>query len=171
MFLSLCSTIIRTINHSNRLIIKPWQTYFKSVCCIVLPVFQLHESKSKQYYVVLRTCYTNNWFPAWKTSFCLSQKSDPAKLKNRHSTELIWYWCIVFAGRVKDRRALEMRASTLRGDMRMLRAELSQLKQFQTFQAQQFQEMIRNAKEQIVQRVTRINNGNHVCLHSLFVTY
>lgn len=68
--------------------------------------------------------------------------------------------CVLFAGRVKDKRALEVRASTLRGDMRMLRAELSQLKQFQTFQAQQFEEMIRHAKEQIVQRVARINNGN-----------
>ncbi|KAJ7389827.1 Actin interacting protein 3 [Desmophyllum pertusum] len=74
---------------------------------------------------------------------------------------LLWQPCLVkYEGRVKDRRALEMRASTLRGDMRMLRAELSQLKQFQTFQAQQFQEMIRNAKEQIVQRVTRINNAD-----------
>lgn len=76
----------------------------------------------------------------------------------------------MFAGRVKDKRALEVRASTLRGDMRMLRAELSQLKQFQTFQAQQFEEMIRHAKEQIVQRVARINNGNHACHESPFVT-
>lgn len=68
---------------------------------------------------------------------------------------------IVFEGRVKDRRALEVRASTLRGDMRMLRAELNQLKQFQTFQAQQFEEMIRNAKEQIVHRVTRMSKGNN----------
>ena len=66
---------------------------------------------------------------------------------------------IVFEGRVKDRRTLEVRASTLRGDMRMLRAELNQLKQFQTFQAHQFQEMIRNAKEQIVQQLTRMSKG------------
>jgi len=49
----------------------------------------------------------------------------------------------------------------------MLRAELSQLKQFQTFQAQQFEEMMRHAKEQIVQRVAQISNGNHVCLNPL----
>ena len=69
---------------------------------------------------------------------------------------------ILFSGRVKDKRALEVRASTLRGDMRMLRAELNQLKQFQTFQAQQFEEMMRHAKEQIVQRVAQISNGNPV---------
>ena len=76
----------------------------------------------------------------------------------------------MFAGRVKDKRALEVRASTLRGDMRMLRAELSQLKQFQTFQAQQFEEMMRHAKEQIVQRVAQISNGNPVCLKSASLT-
>ena len=59
-----------------------------------------------------------------------------------------------------------MRASTLRADMRMLRADLSQLKQFQTFQAQQFEEMIRNAKEQIVQRVARISKGKTSEYHS-----
>ena len=79
-------------------------------------------------------------------------------------------YCIPFAGRVKEKRALEVRASTLRGDMRLLRAELSQLKQFQTFQAQQFEEMMRHAKEQIVQRVAQISNGNHLCLESHFVT-
>ena len=41
----------------------------------------------------------------------------------------------------------------------MLRADLNQLKQFQTFQAQQFDELIRHAKEQIVQQVTRISKG------------
>ena len=51
----------------------------------------------------------------------------------------------------------------------MLKAELNQLRQFQTFQAQQFEEMMRHAKEQIVQHVTQINNGNHVCLKSPFV--
>ena len=70
-------------------------------------------------------------------------------------------------GRVKDRRTLEVRASTLRADMRMLRADLNQLKQFQTFQAQQFEEMIRNAKEQIVQQVTRISKGKTSEYHSV----
>lgn len=53
--------------------------------------------------------------------------------------------------------------------MRMLKAELSQLKQFQTFQAQQFDEMIRNAKELIVQRVGRMSDGNHTFSYSPFV--
>ena len=60
---------------------------------------------------------------------------------------------------MKERKALEIRASTLRGEMRMLRAELNQLKQFQTFQAEQFGEMIRNAKEQIVHHLTRTQTG------------
>ena len=76
----------------------------------------------------------------------------------------------MFPGRVKDKRALEVRASTLRGDLRMLRAELSQMKQFQTFQAQQFEEMMKHAMEQIVHRVGQISHGNIVCLecHLLF---
>ena len=71
---------------------------------------------------------------------------------------------VLFLGRVKDHKALEVRASTLRGDLRMLRAELTQLKQFQTFQAQQFDEMIQRAKEQIVQRVAQTNSGKLVNL-------
>lgn len=73
-------------------------------------------------------------------------------------------YCVLFLGRVKDHKALEVRASTLRGDLRMLRAELTQLKQFQTFQAQQFDEMIQRAKEQIVQRVAQTNSGELVNL-------
>ena len=62
-----------------------------------------------------------------------------------------------------------MRASTLRGDLRMLRAELTQLKQFQTFQAQQFDEMIQRAKEQIVQRVAQTKSGKLVNLsHAIY---
>ena len=76
---------------------------------------------------------------------------------------------IVFVGRVKDRQALEVRASTLRGDVRMLRADLNQLKQFQTFQAQQFDELIRHAKEQIVQQVTRISKGIKILLLKLLI--
>ena len=53
----------------------------------------------------------------------------------------------------------------------MLKAELNQLRQFQTFQAQQFEEMMRHAKEQIVQHITQINNGNHVCLKSPFSSH
>ena len=71
---------------------------------------------------------------------------------------------VLFLGRVKDHKALEVRASTLRGDLRMLRAELTQLKQFQTFHAQQFDEMIQRAKEQIVQRVAQTNSGKLVNL-------
>ena len=67
----------------------------------------------------------------------------------------------MFEGRVKDKKGIELRASTLRGDMRMLRAELNQLKQFQTFQAQQFAEMIRNAREQLVHQVSRLSTGNN----------
>ena len=66
---------------------------------------------------------------------------------------------------MKERKALEIRASTLRGEMRMLRAELNQLKQFQTFQAEQFGEMIRNAKEQIVHHLTRTQTGKKSNLH------
>ena len=73
-------------------------------------------------------------------------------------------YCNLFSGRVKDKRALEVRASTLRGDLRMLKAELSQMKQFQTFQAQQFEEMMKHAMEQIVQRVGQISHGNYMCL-------
>lgn len=75
---------------------------------------------------------------------------------------------LAFSGRVKDKRTLEVRASTLRGDLRMLKAELSQLKQFQTFQAQQFDELMRNAKELIVQRVARMSSGNQMCFYFLF---
>lgn len=97
--------------------------------------------------------------------------------KEKNNMEAVWIfsgatqqiYCIVFSGRVKDKRALELRASTLRGEMRMLKAELSQMKQFQTFQAQQFDEMIRNAKELIVQQVARMSNGNHICSYSPFV--
>ena len=71
---------------------------------------------------------------------------------------------VLYLGRVKDHKALEVRASTLRGDLRMLRAELTQLKQFQTFQAQQFDEMIQRAKEQIVHRVAQTNSGKLVNL-------
>ena len=66
---------------------------------------------------------------------------------------------------MKGRKTLEIRASTLRGEMRMLRAELNQLKQFQTFQAEQFGEMIRNAKEQIVHHLTRTQNGKKSSLY------
>ena len=66
---------------------------------------------------------------------------------------------------MKERKMLEIRASTLRGEMRMLRAELNQLKQFQTFQAEQFGEMIRNAKEQIVHHLTQTQNGKKSSLY------
>lgn len=68
-------------------------------------------------------------------------------------------------GNMKERKTLEIQASTLRGEMRMLRAELNQLKQFQTFQAEQFGEMIRNAKEQIVHHLTRTQNGKKSSLY------
>ena len=92
------------------------------------------------------------------------------------STIIIYFFasnrCLLqITGRVKDRRTLEVRASTLRADMRMLRADLSQLKQFQTFQAQQFEEMIRNAKEQIVQRVARISKGKTLEYHSAVIQH
>lgn len=66
---------------------------------------------------------------------------------------------IAFSGRVKDRRSLQVRASTLRGDIKMLRADLNKLKLLQTFQAQQFDEMMRQAKERLVQQVSRISQG------------
>lgn len=60
---------------------------------------------------------------------------------------------------MKDRRSLQVRASTLRGDIKMLRADLNKLKLLQTFQAQQFDEMMRQAKERLVQQVSRISQG------------
>ena len=60
---------------------------------------------------------------------------------------------------MRDRRALEVKASTLRGDLKMLKVELNQLKQFQAFQASQFGDMIRNAKEQILRSVSRIGQS------------
>jgi len=41
----------------------------------------------------------------------------------------------------------------------MLRADLNKLKLLQTFQAQQFDEMMRQAKERLVQQVSRISQG------------
>ncbi|XP_068715447.1 coiled-coil domain-containing protein AGAP005037-like isoform X2 [Montipora foliosa] len=84
---------------------------------------------------------------------------SPTPLSSNSSTSSGSHASVRYEGRVKDRQALEVRASTLRGDVRMLRADLNQLKQFQTFQAQQFDELIRHAKEQIVQQVTRISKA------------
>lgn len=85
---------------------------------------------------------------------------SPTPLSSSSSTSSGSHASVKYEGRVKDHKALEVRASTLRGDLRMLRAELTQLKQFQTFQAQQFDEMIQRAKEQIVQRVAQTNSGD-----------
>ena len=65
----------------------------------------------------------------------------------------------IFSGRVKDRRSMQVRASTLRGDIKMLRADLNKLKLLQTFQVQQFDEMMRQAKERLVQQISRISQG------------
>lgn len=91
---------------------------------------------------------------------------SPTPLLSNSSSSSGSHASVKYEGRVKDKRALEVRASTLRGDMRMLRAELNQLKQFQTFQAQQFEEMMRHAKEQIVQRVAQISNADDTALKS-----
>lgn len=41
----------------------------------------------------------------------------------------------------------------------MLRADLNKLKLLQTFQVQQFDEMMRQAKERLVQQISRISQG------------
>ncbi|XP_078376857.1 coiled-coil domain-containing protein CG32809-like isoform X2 [Oculina patagonica] len=91
---------------------------------------------------------------------------SPTPLSSNSSTSSGSHASVKYEGRVKDKRALELRASTLRGEVRMLKAELSQLKQFQTFQAQQFDELMRNAKELIVQRVARMSNADDTALKS-----
>lgn len=91
---------------------------------------------------------------------------SPMPLSSSSSTSSGSHASVKYEGRVKDHKALEGRTSTLRGDLRMLRAELTQLKQFQTFQAQQFDEMIQRAKEQIVQRVAQTSSGDDSGLKS-----
>lgn len=91
---------------------------------------------------------------------------SPMPLSSSSSTSSGSHASVKYEGRVKDHKALEVRTSTLRGDLRMLRAELTQLKQFQTFQAQQFDEMIQRAKEQIVQRVAQTSSGDDSGLKS-----
>lgn len=88
-----------------------------------------------------------------------SLTDSPTPLSSSSSSTSGSHASVKYEGNMKERKTLEIRASTLRGEMRMLRAELNQLKQFQTFQAEQFGEMIRNAKEQIVHHLTRTQNG------------
>ncbi|CAH3139759.1 unnamed protein product [Porites evermanni] len=88
-----------------------------------------------------------------------SLTDSPTPLSSSSSSTSGSHASVKYEGNMKERKTLEIRASTLRGEMRKLRAELNQLKQFQTFQAEQFGEMIRNAKEQIVHHLTRTQNG------------
>lgn len=84
---------------------------------------------------------------------------SPTPLSSNSSTSSGGHASVKYEGRVKDRRSLQVRASTLRGDIKMLRADLNKLKLLQTFQAQQFDEMMRQAKEQLVQQVSRISQA------------
>lgn len=84
---------------------------------------------------------------------------SPTPLSSNTSTSSGSHASVKYEGRVKDRRSLQVRASTLRGDIKMLRADLNKLKLLQTFQAQQFDEMMRQAKERLVQQVSRISQA------------
>lgn len=84
---------------------------------------------------------------------------SPTPLSSNSSTSSGGHASVKYEGRVKDRRSLQVRASTLRGDIKMLRADLNKLKLLQTFQAQQFDEMMRQAKERLVQQVSRISQA------------
>lgn len=84
---------------------------------------------------------------------------SPTPLSSNSSTSSGGHASVKYEGRVKDRRSLQVRASTLRGDIKMLRADLNKLKLLQTFQVQQFDEMMRQAKEQLVQQVSRISQA------------
>lgn len=84
---------------------------------------------------------------------------SPTPLSSSSSASSGSHASVKYEGRVKDKRTLEVRACALRGDIRMLKGELNQLRQFQTFQAQQFAEIMRHAKEQIIQHVTRMSKA------------
>lgn len=84
---------------------------------------------------------------------------SPTPLSSNSSTSSGGHASVKYEGRVKDRRSLQVRASTLRGDIKMLRTDLNKLKLLQTFQAQQFDEMMRQAKERLVQQVSRISQA------------
>ncbi|XP_015756521.1 PREDICTED: coiled-coil domain-containing protein CG32809-like isoform X11 [Acropora digitifera] len=84
---------------------------------------------------------------------------SPTPLSSNSSASSGSHASVKYEGRVKDRRSMQVRASTLRGDIKMLRADLNKLKLLQTFQAQQFDEMMRQAKERLVQQVSRISQA------------
>ena len=58
---------------------------------------------------------------------------------------------------VHDKDQLQAKASGLRRDLGTLRAQLGQLRQMQAYQAKAFDDMLRNAKEQIVRTVARLS--------------
>ncbi|XP_044177724.1 coiled-coil domain-containing protein CG32809-like isoform X17 [Acropora millepora] len=84
---------------------------------------------------------------------------SPTPLSSNSSTSSGSHASVKYEGRVKDRRSMQVRASTLRGDIKMLRADLNKLKLLQTFQVQQFDEMMRQAKERLVQQISRISQA------------